>query len=707
MLSRRLRVLWPAPSPAPSLLLRSLSSTPPYSRAAAQKTHRRSAEYHQYISLYNYTPLVESELRQLRRDLLHQWGELGVLGRVYVAREGVNAQLVLPVGNVRALETSFPVLLTGAKLFYGHLFDECDDRSVSARELFHKLDVRVRDQIVRDGFTRGALDLQQSGGSLPPAEWHARLAQRNAANDEATLVLDVRNFYEHEIGRFDGATRIMVDTFRDTFDAVDEILAAHEARHGGAKPREVMMYCTGGIRCEKVGAYLTQYKGIENVQKLHGGIVNYMRFLKESERDGAGAGAGSAGDVDANSNGTNESNAIATPSTGPVQSLFKGKNFVFDQRCVAGSSCGGAEHMAEEVTPDVLGACFQCGEPCNQHTNCANLMCGGLILQCASCSSQYFSACSEACKDEVVKMRAMTPDEHREYRKQNTPLWKPANPNASTSYQKFIKFRPLPLSMRAHSFSSSSCVASPFVDDSTANGSSVSGIDDNEPAQLNEYVDRMSSDHEDEQLLAELRSATVRHWPKAVQLIEAPQGKLLRFLVETLQARRVLEIGCFTGYSALCMANGLPGDDVDATLLTCDVDAHTMAFARSYFDRSSRSNQIQSVVSDGMELLNSLSDASAQSKQFDLIFIDANKKQYRAYYEAVLSMKLLSPRGLLVFDNTLFHGRVLASANGSASSKERLAHSLAQFNADVAADSRTTQVLLPLWDGLTVVRQLV
>ncbi|TYZ57408.1 hypothetical protein PybrP1_011516, partial [[Pythium] brassicae (nom. inval.)] len=99
-----------------------------------------------------------------------------------------------------------------------------------------------------------------------------------------------------------------------------------------------------------------------------------------------------------------------------------------------------------EVTPDVLGACFQCGEPCNQHTNCANLMCHGLILQCASCSSRYFGACSEACKGEVVKMRAMTPDEHREYRKQNTPLWKPANPNASTSYQKFIKFRPVPTS---------------------------------------------------------------------------------------------------------------------------------------------------------------------------------------------------------------------------------------------------------------------
>ncbi|GAB9477820.1 hypothetical protein Gpo141_00014978, partial [Globisporangium polare] len=262
--------------------------------------------------------------------------------------EGVNAQLVLPETKVPALTASFPALLANAKLFYGRVFesdaaaDDFTGVTLKAEDLFHKLDIRIRDQIVRDGFAKGHLDLQDSGNSLPPRAWHDKLHKRNAANDDSTLVLDVRNFYEHDIGRFDGATRIMVDTFRDTFDAVDEILDQHAAEHNGEQPREVMMYCTGGIRCEKVGAYLAQYKGISNINKLHGGIVNYMRFLRESESE----------------------------EDQHTESLFKGKNFVFDQRCVANDA-----QEEEAVTDDVLGECFQCGEPCNQHANCANLMC--------------------------------------------------------------------------------------------------------------------------------------------------------------------------------------------------------------------------------------------------------------------------------------------------------------------------------------------
>ncbi|OWZ14820.1 hypothetical protein PHMEG_00011634, partial [Phytophthora megakarya] len=269
-----------------------------------------------------------------------------------------------------------------------------------------------------DGFQRGSLNLQESGNSLPPEQWHHKLKTRNETDDSDTLVLDVRNFYEHEIGRFDGATRIMVDTFRDTFDALDEILEHHEKKHDGQKPKEVMMYCTGGIRCEKVGAYLTQYKGISSVQKLHGGIVNYMRFLKE-QREAA---------LDARS-------SCEVESTEDEVSLFKGKNFVFDQRCV------GELTESEEVTGDVLGQCFRCGDPCNHHTNCTNLMCHGLILQCFKCARRMLGTCSDACKQEFIKMESMTPDEQRTHRKANALKWKPKNPN-SASALKYIKFRP-------------------------------------------------------------------------------------------------------------------------------------------------------------------------------------------------------------------------------------------------------------------------
>lgn len=353
----------------------------------------------QYLSLYNYTPLDQDFLPKLRQQLLKDWRALDVLGRIYISLEGINAQLIVPAKNVSAFARSAPSLFTHENLNFGQLIKRDD-----ALEPFDKLDIRMREQIVRDGLEHGTLDLQNSGHALPASEWHTRLQQRNASADSSTLVLDVRNFYEHEIGRFDGATRIMVDTFRDTFEAVDEILESHKAEHDGRPPSEVMMYCTGGIRCEKVGAYLRQHKEISNVQKLQGGIVSYMKFLKDQE---------------------------------VPDSLFKGKNFVFDQRCVTNESSG------EEVTPDVLGACFQCGEPCHQYTNCSNLMCHGLVLQCSTCAQQFLGACSQRCTDEVVKMEAMTPEQQREHRKKNSATWRKANPNAPAP-QRFIKFRPVP-----------------------------------------------------------------------------------------------------------------------------------------------------------------------------------------------------------------------------------------------------------------------
>ncbi|TDH64921.1 hypothetical protein CCR75_007160 [Bremia lactucae] len=367
----------------------------------------------QYISLYKYTPLDKNNLPKLRSEIHKQWQTLNITGRVYIAEEGINGQILVPEPAINAFKCSFPRLLKNANLFHGQVKDTSQielGKSISAMP-FNKLHIRIRDQILYDGFQRGGFNLQESGNSLLPEQWHQRLKRRNEANDSDTLVLDVRNFYEHEIGRFDGATRIMVDTYKSTFDAVDEIIEKHEKEHDGQKPKEVMMYCTGGIRCEKVGAYLTQYKGISNIQKLHGGIINYMQFL-------------------------NEQRHAHHQSDHGVQkfSLFKGKNFVFDQRCVDRFS------ESEKVTDDILGKCFQCGEPCNHHTNCSNVMCHGLVLQCSKCAVAMLGACGESCKHEVLKMRSMTIEEQRSYRKVNALKWKPKNPNSASV--KFIKIRP-------------------------------------------------------------------------------------------------------------------------------------------------------------------------------------------------------------------------------------------------------------------------
>ncbi|ETP41876.1 hypothetical protein F442_11150 [Phytophthora nicotianae P10297] len=611
------------------------------------------SEPRQYVSLYNYATLEESELPKLRRRLLGGWKALGVTGRIYLSPEGINGQLVLPQNNASALAISFPHIFTSKNIFYGHLLPALEESEVDHLP-FSQLTVKIRKQLVHDGFEGGALDLQESGYSLPPELWHQKLLERNEMDDSSTLVLDVRNFYEHEIGRFDGATRIMVDIFRDTFDALDEILDQHEKEHDGQKPKEVMMYCTGGIRCEKVGAYLTQYKGISNVQKLHGGIVNYMRFLQE-QRQAAMDARGHSDDA-----------------VEEEFSLFKGKNFVFDQRCV------GELTESEEVTDDVLGRCSQCGESCNHHINCSNVMCGGLILQCSKCASNFLGACSEACKQEFIKMNAMTMKQQKEYRKQQATRWMPPIPNALS---KHVSKRSRARNLHARHF--------------TISRSLNKSIDDTELQ--NRYVYDQSSALTDDELLRKLREETTRTWPKAEQLVDEMQGKLLSFLVQTTQAQRVLEIGCFTGYSALCLANGLA---FDGSLVTCDIDAATMQFAQTFFDQSLRASQITAVNQDGLEYLSSLPD----QHQFDFIFVDANKRKYRAYYDFILEHNLLHPSGLLVFDNTLFRGRVAAFAGGLSSNKERIARSLAEFNSYVTQDPRTSQVVMPLWDGLTLVR---
>ncbi|KAL7683810.1 putative class I-like SAM-dependent O-methyltransferase [Plasmopara halstedii] len=211
------------------------------------------------------------------------------------------------------------------------------------------------------------------------------------------------------------------------------------------------------------------------------------------------------------------------------------------------------------------------------------------------------------------------------------------------------------------------------------------------------YVYNKSSVLTDKALLQTLRKETINTWPKANQLIDEMQGKFLSFLVQTTRAKHVLEIGCFTGYSALCLANGL---EQDGSLVTCDIDAETMQFAQKFFEQSSHAAQITALNQDGLEYLSTL----PRDFQCDFIFVDANKRKYREYYDFIMDHNVLHPYGLLVFDNTLFRGHVAAYDAGSLSSKEHIARSLAEFNTYVAQDSRTSQVIMPLWDGLTLVR---
>jgi caffeoyl-CoA O-methyltransferase len=195
------------------------------------------------------------------------------------------------------------------------------------------------------------------------------------------------------------------------------------------------------------------------------------------------------------------------------------------------------------------------------------------------------------------------------------------------------------------------------------------------------YVERLTSPHDP--LLAELSARTAEELGSPQMLTGPVAGRLLEFLVWIAQPQRVLEIGTFSGHSALAMAAALPeGGRIDA----CELDPDRAAFAQSWFDRSPYGSRITLHVGPALETVARLEG------DFGLVFIDADKPGYVDYYEAVLPR--LAPHGLIVADNTLANGQVVEGDPP-----------IARFNEHVAADPRTVQVLLSVRDGMTLVRR--
>jgi caffeoyl-CoA O-methyltransferase len=166
--------------------------------------------------------------------------------------------------------------------------------------------------------------------------------------------------------------------------------------------------------------------------------------------------------------------------------------------------------------------------------------------------------------------------------------------------------------------------------------------------------------------------------------------------IHMTKAKKVLEVGMFTGYSALAMAEALP---LDGELVACEIDPYTAEFAQAAFRESPHGAKIRTEVGTALETLQKLADAR---ESFDFVFIDADKREYVKYFQILLEKDLLVPGGFICVDNTLLQGQAYLPAihrtpNGEA---------IAQFNRVVAADSRVEQVLLPLRDGLTIIRRL-
>ncbi|GAB4416813.1 MAG: rhodanese-related sulfurtransferase [Bacteroidia bacterium] len=291
-----------------------------------------SEEPRRTLSFYKYHHLAEPAA--FRDSLFLQWDHIGVLGRVYVAAEGVNAQISVPTRHWDAFlqtldETGF---LAGVRL---NLAVEDDGKS------FFKLKIKVRPKIVADGLDDADFDVTQGGQHIGAAAFNDLVSRPD------TVVVDMRNHYESEIGHFEGAICPDVDTFRASLPVVEELLQPHRDKH-------IVMYCTGGIRCEKASAWF-RHRGFEHVYQLDGGIIQYAREVK------------AAG----------------------LENKFRGKNFVFDER------------LGEDISGEVIAHCHQCGQPFDKHRNCANLSCNLLFIQCPDCAARYEGCCSEDCQHEI------------------------------------------------------------------------------------------------------------------------------------------------------------------------------------------------------------------------------------------------------------------------------------------------------------------
>ncbi|UMB59692.1 rhodanese-related sulfurtransferase [Lutibacter sp. A80] len=287
------------------------------------------------ISFYQYYKIENPHI--LRNHLFIEWDKLEVLGRTYVSNEGINAQISVPSENLEALKQQLDSIsfLKDCRL---NIAIEQHNKS------FLKLKVKVRDKIVADGLNDETFDVTNKGIHLNAEEFNKKLQDPN------TICVDMRNHYESEIGHFEGAVTPDVDTFRDSLDIIEADLKDHK------EDKNLLMYCTGGIRCEKASAYY-KHKGFKNVFQLEGGIIEYTRQVKDKGLD----------------------------------NKFIGKNFVFDHR------------RSERISEDVIANCHQCGEPCDTHVNCANEACHLLFIQCEKCAAKMDTCCSTACQ-EIIKL---------------------------------------------------------------------------------------------------------------------------------------------------------------------------------------------------------------------------------------------------------------------------------------------------------------
>ncbi len=306
---------------------------------------KQSTELRTTISFYKYHLIADTH--EFRDELYSLFEKLSVLGRIYVGSEGINAQISVPKENAE----SFRLQLDQIDFLKGiRLNTAVDDTGKS----FFKLKIVVRKKIVSDGLNDTTFDVTNSGTHVNAKEFN------QLADDANTVIVDMRNHYESEVGRFKNALCPDADTFREELKIAEELL--HDK-----KDKTIVMYCTGGIRCEKASAWM-KHIGFKNVFQLDGGIIEYAKQVNEQG----------------------------------LENKFVGKNFVFDER------------LGERISAEVISNCHQCDQPCDAHTNCKNVSCNLLFIQCPLCAKKFDGCCSVACQEII----ALPIEKQKEIRKE-------------------------------------------------------------------------------------------------------------------------------------------------------------------------------------------------------------------------------------------------------------------------------------------------
>jgi predicted sulfurtransferase/predicted O-methyltransferase YrrM len=633
------------------------------------------------LSFYAFPPQGIEDPEAFAFDLRKKWKPFQALGRVYVAQEGVNAQMSLPTNvldNFMNCCRSVPEL--------GEYMENdinIDPKPLTLEEFavagvpingkpaapFRNLHVRVRTQVVADGLDK-SLDWQSAGYDCPPLEWHDKLKEarelREAGKEAAApIILDCRNDYETDIGIFDGAEPLNTQSFRESWDILKDRLA------DTPKDAPIMTYCTGGIRCVKVGAYLTQELGFTNVSRLAGGIIAYDRTLNEKTKD--------------------------------EESMFKGTNFVFDGR------------LGRQITDDALASCISCGAETSLVSNCLNDNCHKRMVQCESCRTSFHGTCSDACRNRVVN-GGMVPRRNIDTTKAD------ANNKESHKYSSLDDYSmghssPVPSAYKEMELNTQSYLPSgSHMVSGAAQGRMLTQLTsmtrEGRVLELGTFVGYATACFlEGARNVGEVTGASAGNLNAGPYVMTMERdGRAFNLAVAHMQA--VAEQGMGeAGAEAVCgLRDSIPEVKEDLVSLSmdgiagCDLVRVTDALAT-------------------VEAIAAGKNGDLQPAPFDLVFVDADKTRLLEYVEACLnSEKLLKRGGLIVVDNVLWKGLVLeASAGNFASMLEtgeteqdelrknrrarKLANQMHQFNSAIVKDDRVEVMMLPMRDGLSVIRK--